>query len=68
MKRFLLTILSLILMLVLAISLVGCGAENPSIEISEDGYWVINGEKTNVKAEAESAGGDNSQQIGRAHV
>ena len=25
----------------------------PTIEISEDGYWVINGEKTDVKAEGE---------------
>ena len=25
----------------------------PSIAISEDGYWIINGEKTNVKAEGE---------------
>ena len=24
----------------------------PTITISDDGYWVINGEKTNVKAEA----------------
>ena len=28
----------------------------PTIEISEDGYWVINGEKTNVKAESETTG------------
>lgn len=25
----------------------------PTIEISEDGYWIINGEKTNVKAEGQ---------------
>ena len=27
--------------------------KNQSITVSEDGYWVINGEKTNVKAEAQ---------------
>ena len=48
-----------LLMLALAI-LISCGSANsgagdagektPSIAISEDGYWVINGEKTNVLA------------------
>ncbi len=32
----------------------------PTISISEDGYWVINGEKTNVKAEGSSADADTS--------
>ena len=32
----------------------------PTIEISDDGYWVINGEKTNVKAEADNSGAANS--------
>ena len=27
--------------------------KNQSVTVSEDGYWVINGEKTNVKAEAQ---------------
>ena len=29
----------------------GEDGKTPTIEISDDGYWVINGEKTNVKAE-----------------
>ena len=29
----------------------GADGKTPTIEISEDGYWVINGEKTDVKAE-----------------
>ena len=32
----------------------------PSIAISEDGYWIINGEKTNVKAQGEK--GDKGDQ------
>ena len=28
-------------------------AQSPTISISEDGYWVINGEKTDVKAQGE---------------
>ena len=31
----------------------GQDGTTPTIEISEDGYWVINGEKTDVKAEGE---------------
>lgn len=31
----------------------GKDGETPTIEISEDGYWVINGEKTEVKAQGE---------------
>ena len=30
----------------------GKKGDTPTIEISDDGYWVINGEKTDVKAEA----------------
>lgn len=34
----------------------------PTIEISDDGYWVINGKKTNVKAKAEEGkDAENSQ-------
>lgn len=44
-------ILALILCIVLlSVCLVSCN-DTPTIEISDDGYWVINGEKTNVKAE-----------------
>ncbi len=31
----------------------GNDGQTPTIEISEDGYWVINGEKTDVKAEGQ---------------
>lgn len=31
----------------------GENGTTPTVEISEDGYWVINGEKTNVKAKVE---------------
>ena len=46
---------SLIFALVVCLSLVlvSCGSSDPTIEVSEDGYWVINGEKTDVKAEGE---------------
>ena len=33
----------------------------PTIEISEDGYWVINGEKTNVRATPEETDNENPQ-------
>ena len=41
------------LLLTLSLALVSCGGEDPTIEISEDGYWVINGEKTDVLAKGE---------------
>lgn len=41
------------LMLALVLALVSCGGDDPTIEISEDGYWVINGEKTDVLAKGE---------------
>ena len=45
----------LILILALTLSLIftfaSCSADAPTIKISEDGYWVINGEKTDVLAE-----------------
>ena len=49
MKRIF-SIIALILALVLA--LVSC-ADTPTVEISEDGYWIINGEKTDVLAKGE---------------
>ena len=36
----------------------GDKGDTPTITISEDGYWVINGEKTNVRAEADSGSSD----------
>ena len=41
-----------LLLLALVLSLVACKSA-PTIEISEDGYWVINGEKTDVQAKGE---------------
>ena len=49
----------LTLCLVLTLALTSCGENGkdgkdgltPTIEISDDGYWVINGQKTNVKAD-----------------
>ena len=35
----------------------------PTIEISDDGYWVINGEKTNVKADVEKIENKNPQEL-----
>ena len=46
----LLCIIALALALVLALA--SCGV-TPTVEISEDGYWVINGEKTDVLAKGE---------------
>ena len=39
----------------------GADGISPIIEISDDGYWVINGEKSNVKAEAEK--NENPQEL-----
>lgn len=44
--------LALALCFMVGCALVACGGSN--VAISEDGYWVIDGEKTNVKAAAES--------------
>ena len=35
----------------------------PTIEISDDGYWVINGEKTDVKATPEDSACENPQEL-----
>ena len=48
-------LLTIILCLCMLFSLAACGKDGkdgvtPTIAISDDGYWVINGEKTNVKA------------------
>ena len=50
MKKSLFLLFALIM--ALALCLTSCvGERRFPIEISEDGYWVINGEKTDVKAE-----------------
>ena len=54
MKSYLRFLIPLAILLILLVSLVAtlgaCGDEEPTIEISEDGYWVINGEKTDSYA------------------
>ena len=57
MKKLLCT---LALILALTCVLASCMAPATDISISEDGYWVINGEKTNVKAQGEK--GDKGDQ------
>ena len=44
-------LISIILLLSFLICILASCAVSPNVEISEDGYWIINGEKTNVKAE-----------------
>ena len=46
--KFLVVFLSCI---ALVAALTACDGDSPSIEINEDGYWVINGEITDVKAQ-----------------
>ena len=45
--------LFLVLLLMLTLFLTACTMGIPTIEISEDGYWIINGEKTDVYAKGE---------------
>ena len=64
-------LLAIILCLCMIFSLASCGKKQgpqgepgkdgitPTIEISDDGYWVINGIKTDVKAEATDYDEDN---------
>ena len=55
MKKSLNIIFSLALIFTFVFSLSACSMDSsaPTVEISEDGYWIINGEKTDVKAEGE---------------
>ncbi|MBR5439415.1 MAG: leucine-rich repeat protein [Clostridia bacterium] len=63
MKKLLLLVLSLIMLTCLSFGLTACAGKDgidgqdgitPTIEISNDGYWVINGTKTEYKAVAEN--------------
>ena len=51
MARKILYVLSLVLIMALCLASCGDSSNNIEISISEDGYWIINGEKTDVKAE-----------------
>ena len=55
--------LSVLLIIILVLTLSACGKDGitPIIEINEDGYWVINGEITNVKATSEDVVDENPQ-------
>ncbi len=67
-KSLIIAVIVLFVMLVSVIIILACskdgkdgkdGADGitPTIEISDDGYWVINGEKTNVPASGNSGDG-----------
>lgn len=70
MKKFS-SILLLVLVLAVSLALTACelygkdGKDGitPTIEISDDGYWVINGEKTDVKATPEETVYENPQEL-----
>ena len=46
-------IISIMLLLLLMVLPLASCTSAPTIHISEDGYWVINGEKTNILAQGE---------------
>ena len=46
-------IISIVLMLIMMVLPLASCASTPSISISEDGYWVINGVKTDTKAQGD---------------
>ena len=57
MKKLLLIVLSILTCFCMAIGLTACGKDGqsnaPTIEIGSDGYWYINGTKTDYKANGE---------------
>ena len=57
MKKLLLIVLSILTCFYMAIGLTACGkngqSNTPTIEIGSDGYWYINGTKTDYKANGE---------------
>ena len=57
MKKLLLIVLSILTCFCMAIGLTACGKDGqsntPTIEIGSDGYWYINGTKTDYKASGE---------------
>ena len=67
-KDFLLVALTaLVFVMVAACLLTSCGKDGkdgktPTIEISQDGYWVINGEKTDVLAGGSNGSSDENPQ------
>ena len=57
MKKVILIVLSILTCFYMAIGLTSCGKDGqsntPTIEIGSDGYWYINGTKTDYKADGE---------------
>ena len=57
MKKIILIVLSILTCFYMAIGLTSCGKDGqsntPTIEIGSDGYWYINGTKTDYKADGE---------------
>ena len=57
MKKVILIVLSILTCFCMAIGLTACGKDGqsntPTIEIGSDGYWYINGTKTDYKANGE---------------
>ena len=61
-------IVFLLVLVMCSMVLASCGKDGkdgatPTIEISADGYWVINGEKTDVKASVERAVDENPLEL-----
>ena len=58
---------ALAIIIVLVCVFTACNiVETPIVSISEDGYWVINGEKTEVKAKGENSTATNENPQGLA--
>ena len=57
MKKVILIVLSILTCFYMAIGLTACGKDGqsntPTIEIGSDGYWYVNGTKTDCKANGE---------------
>ena len=67
MKKVILIVLSILTCFCMAIGLTACGKDGqsntPTIEIGSDGYWYINGTKTDYKANGEQGEkGDSGEQ------
>ena len=61
--RLIATFMVAVMMLTMLVSCGGKDENTPTIAISDDGYWVINGEKTNVKASYDANNVENPQEL-----
>ena len=48
--------------LAVVVTLLICGGDTPSISISDDGYWIINGEKTEVSVKGDNGGSSSADE------